>query len=551
MSRQRKNFISRLSAVLLLSAIMAFESFAASARISFSDPSTQVGQEVTVTMKFSSTDGQLLGDTKVTLNYDTSMLEYVGGSDNVSGDIGILQVRGGSGTAEVASELRFKALRSGTAAITVSDWEGYDNNGQVLAEVKTGSSAITIQGLPTSSDDASLQSLQISPGTLDPSFSPETDTYRTTVGLDTESLAISAIPNNEKAAVALEGDTGLQPGENTVLCKVTAEDGSTVKNYTILVNKVEGGENSGAAAVPEEVPEVLAELNSLAKKVQIIGLPTDMEIPGNLKESEITIGDAKVIGWVPDGDDDPAYCVFYGMNENGDKDFYRFDRKDKTLQRYFDDGEKINPEVLEAAEKYNELVDDYNKMKWLSLGVGGALVLLSLILLILLIVARRSQDSFGRGSTGNQREPGSTPGSGERGSQSRPLGSGDQGRIVKIILFAILVMIALPVLVGIGGGIFGVIVGVLSVFFAMLVVQAVLTFAFLLAGIALCVAGVIAMFTNLLDGLFCFGVGLIVLALGMVSLVISVWFYGKLVPWLIRGCVKGCGHLFHRKERRV
>ena len=230
MSRQRKNFISRLSAVLLLSAIMAFESFAASARISFSDPSTQVGQEVTVTMKFSSTDGQLLGDTKVTLNYDTSMLEYVGGSDNVSGDIGILQVRGGSGTAEVASELRFKALRSGTAAITVSDWEGYDNNGQVLAEVKTGSSAITIQGLPTSSDDASLQSLQISPGTLDPSFSPETDTYRTTVGLDTESLAISAIPNNEKAAVALEGDTGLQPGENTVLCKVTAEDGSTVKN---------------------------------------------------------------------------------------------------------------------------------------------------------------------------------------------------------------------------------------------------------------------------------------------------------------------------------
>ena len=162
-----------------------------------------------------------------------------------------------------------------------------------------------------------------------------------------------------------------------------------------------------------------------------------------------------------------------------------------------------------------------------------------------------SQDSFGRGSTGNQKEPGSTPGSGERGSQSRPLGSGDQGRIVKIILFAILVMIALPVLVGIGGGIFGVIVGVLSVFFAMLVVQAVLTFAFLLAGIALCVAGVIAMFTNLLDGLFCFGVGLIVLALGMVSLVISVWFYGKLVPWLIRGCVKGCGHLFHRKERRV
>lgn len=407
MSRQGRNFISRLSAALLLTAVMAFESFAANARISFSDPSTQVGQEVTVTMKFSSTDGQLLGDTKVTLNYDTAMLEYVGGSDNVSGDIGILQVRGGSGTAEVASELRFKALRSGTAAITVSDWEGYDNNGQVLAEVKTGSSAITIQGLPTSSDDASLQSLQISPGTLDPSFSPATDTYRATVGLDTENLTVSAVPNNEKATVALEGDAGLQPGENTVLCKVTAEDGSTVKNYTILVNKVEGGESNGEATAPEEMPQVLAELNSLAKKVQIISLPADMEIPGNLKESEITIGDAKVIGWVPEGDGDPAYCVFYGMNENGDRDFYRFDRKDKTLQRYFDDGEKINPEVREAAEKYNELVDDYNKMKWISRGVGAALLLLSLVLLILLIVARRSQDSFGKPAArrGEERAP--------------------------------------------------------------------------------------------------------------------------------------------------
>lgn len=43
MSRQGKNFISRLSAALLLTAVMAFESFAANARISFSDPSTQVG----------------------------------------------------------------------------------------------------------------------------------------------------------------------------------------------------------------------------------------------------------------------------------------------------------------------------------------------------------------------------------------------------------------------------------------------------------------------------------------------------------------------------
>lgn len=93
--------------------------------------------------------------------------------------------------------------------------------------------------------------------------------------------------------------------------------------------------------------------------------------------------------------------------------------------------------------------------------------------------------------------------------------------------------------------------GAISVFFAVLVVLAVLTFALILAGAALCVAGVIAMFTSLLDGLFCFGAGLMALAFGLICLVISAWFYGRLVPWMIRGCVNGIGSLFHRKERRA
>lgn len=406
MNRQARQIIGKLLTAMLLTAVMTFESFAANARIAFSDPSTQVGQEVSVTMKFSSTDGQLLGDTKVTLDYDASMLEYISGSDNVSGGTGKLVVRGASGTTEVASDLRFRALKAGSATITVNDWEGYDNNGSVLADVKQGSSTVTIQGLETSSEDATLQSLQISPGTLDPAFTPGTENYTATVGLDTENLAVSAVPNNGNATVTLEGDSGLQEGENTVLCRVTAEDGSTVKTYTIVVNKVEGGENGGETSIPEEMPEVLAELSSLAKKVQIINRPEDVTVPEGLKESEITIGGAKVTGWVPEGQTDPAYCVFYCMNENGEKDFYRFDRGDKTLQRYFDDGVKVNPELLEAGEKYNDLVDDYNMLKWIAIGGGGALLALVLILLILLIAAKRSPKDYGSASDrSGAREP--------------------------------------------------------------------------------------------------------------------------------------------------
>lgn len=420
MNRQLRQWIGRISAAILLTAAIAFQSFAANARIAFSDPSAQAGQEVRVTMKFSSTDGDLLGDTKVTLNYDPTMLEYVDATGTVSGGNGILQVRGGSGTTEVVTEMRFRALRAGTATVTVGDWEGYDNNGQTLADVKTGNSTITIQGLETSSEDATLQSLQISPGKLEPAFTPGVENYTASVGLDTESLAVSAVPNNGSATVTLEGDSGLLEGENTVVCRVTAEDGTTVKTYTILVTKSEGGENGGEATIPEPAPEVLAELSSLAKKVQIIALSADVAVPEGLKESEITIGSAKVTGWVPEGEEDPAYCVFYGINENGDADFYRFDRQDKTLQRYFDDGEKVNPELLEAGEKYNELVDDYNQLKWIAIGGGGALLVLILILLILLISARRSRDSYDR-SISRREDTKETGGSVRKGATNRRL----------------------------------------------------------------------------------------------------------------------------------
>ena len=62
MIRQGKKCIGGLVAVMLLTAAIAFQSFAATAKISFSDPSTKVGEEVKVTMKFTSTSGDLLGN---------------------------------------------------------------------------------------------------------------------------------------------------------------------------------------------------------------------------------------------------------------------------------------------------------------------------------------------------------------------------------------------------------------------------------------------------------------------------------------------------------
>lgn len=380
----------RLLMVTALLLALSFQSFAASGRIAFSDPSAQVGEEVSVTVKFSTTGGESLGNTDIMLSYDPEILEYINETENASGGAGAIRVWSApTGSSEATTILRFQALKAGTATISVSSWEAYDNNGQSLDEVREGSSTVTVSALATSSTDATLASMTVSPGSLTPSFTPLTDSYAVTVGLDTTQLTVSAVANNDKATVALEGGDDLQEGENTVICRVTAEDGTTVKEYTITVTRVEGGETAASEAgeTGTEAPEVLAELTVTARKIQIIELPEGVEVPAGFRESSIAIGDTKVPGWTWAADETPRYCVFYGMNDNDEQNFYRYDLTEKTIQRYFEeDNAGVTSEEYETlADNYNSLVGDYQKVKILMFVLIG----IAVILLVMLLLSRR------------------------------------------------------------------------------------------------------------------------------------------------------------------
>ncbi len=428
MNRKFKQVCLRLAVVMLMAVAVPFQSFAANAKIAFSDPSAEVGGEVSVTMKFTSTSGDVLGNTNVMLAYDANMLEYTGGSENVNGGSGALRVTSGmEGKTEIASTLKFKALQAGSTQITVTSWEGYDEDGQMLTLDKQGSSAITITAPASYSNDALLKSLEVSPGVLTPAFDPAVENYAVTVGLDTEKLAIGALPSSDKATVAVEGGTELQPGDNTVVCRVTAEDGTTVKNYTITVSKVEGGENAGAgetapAAAGTDL-EVLAQLEAAKTpfKLGITALPEGVAAPAGLKESTITIGDTKVQGWIPQTDGQPDYCVLYGVSENGTQGFYRYDMADKTIQRYFQDGaEAADPNLTDVAQKYNDLIDDYTMVKWIAIAaMAFAVVLLIALIVTLTMASKRNQG--GRDVYRDKLEPEKKPSRSSRGAGSKKL----------------------------------------------------------------------------------------------------------------------------------
>lgn len=409
MNKKWKQIWIRMAIVLMLAVAVPFQSFAGNARIAFSDPTAQVGSEFTVNVKFTCTTGEKIGKTVVMLSYDTSAMEFVSGEPDVSGGNGAIRVIGSaSGTSESAATLHFKALKAGSSKIQVTDYEGYDADEQLLDITQLGSSSVTINAGSTAasaSNDASLASLQISPGTLSPAFSAAVDSYTASVSLDTEKLTVSAVPTSEKATVALSG-TDLQDGENTVTCTVTAEDGSTVRTYTILVNRVEGGESvaEGQETETTEAPnlEVLAELEASRTplKIGITALPADVTVPYGMKETSITIGETKVAGWVPDTQgSQPEYCIFYGVTENGTAGFYRYDLTDKTIQRYFEQSAEGNTQSLElqdVATRYNALVDDYNMVKIALIAVS----VVAVILLILLIISRLKgkKDDFYDGS---------------------------------------------------------------------------------------------------------------------------------------------------------
>lgn len=379
-------------------------SLAANAKISFSDhPSAKVGEELSVTMKFTCTSGETMGNTDVMLAYDPALLEFINETDNASGGSGAIRVWSGTGTSEVVTKLRFKTLQAGTTDITVTSWEGYDNEAQSLTMEKEGSSKITIAGLETSSNDATLKSLQISPGTLSPAFGPNTDSYSVSVGLDVDRLTVSALANNDNATVAVTGGDALVEGDNSVVCKVTAEDGTTVKSYTIAVSKVEGGESMTSAAegdpsettAPVEL-EVLAELDVAAKKVQFLAWPEGLEVPADFKERSIAIGDTRLQGWTVGEQETSDYCIFYGRVGDGEPGYYRYDTAEKTVQKYFRDEAAqgtLTDDQFKALQDYNDLLDDFKIRLYIIIGLGILAAILA-VALVAALIAKGKKETY-------------------------------------------------------------------------------------------------------------------------------------------------------------
>lgn len=130
----------------------------------------------------------------------------------------------------------------------------------------------------------------------------------------------------------------------------------------------------------------------------------------------------------------------------------------------------------------------------------------------------------------------------ERSSQS------GMNKALKVILWIVLVCVAAPALLGIGGGIVGVISGLAAVFLTIIVLVAVVTLVLFVGAIACGVAGIVMIFTNPATAFLFLGIAVLLVGLTLLSVVVCVLFYGRFLPFLLRTVTDGISRLVHRRS---
>lgn len=209
--------------------------------VSISSASGTVGSEVTVTVTISA-DKDIDGAT-INVSYDKSIIRPV---DKANSGVVMFSALEMTSDSTVSISQKFEIIAAGTTTLSVTGDAKISVNGEPATVSSSSSGKVTAKAPASYSSDNTLKSLQISPGTLSPAFSPDRTTYNATVDADVTELVVSAAANDSAAKISISGRR-MDPGSNTTTITVTAEDGS-VKKYIIYTTRLEDGQEATTEA---------------------------------------------------------------------------------------------------------------------------------------------------------------------------------------------------------------------------------------------------------------------------------------------------------------
>lgn len=380
---------------------------------------------VVVTLNGTGTKAGAAGAWTYCVSYDSSILTLTSPSSPCVND-GVVGLTGASQT------FTFKAKKSGTATISLSNAVAYDYITEAQLSTSKGSVTITAKTqseiIASYSTNADLSAITIDGFDLTPSFSKDTLEYSLEVQNEVEKITISATRADNRSTLKGIGEVELTEGVNKIELVVTAEKGNQ-KTYVVNVTRKELNpihvevdnvqytiiRKADMLEVPpyyvaatqiiedEEVPAFKSEISgytlvglkneagdiklyiynindgtysefkqlNLDSFVLIVEEPSEM-VDGYNNAKVLKINNVDVTTYYKDGTDSD-FVLVYGMNsQTGEKNWYIYDIKEGTFQRFH------NKEVVKLQNDLN-----YYFLLLIILASGFGLSIISIIVLLI------------------------------------------------------------------------------------------------------------------------------------------------------------------------
>lgn len=406
-----------IAILLCLMPIIKVDAASATISVSSSKSRVIVGETVTVTVKISSSSS--LGSWK----FDVSPSSNLTLTNSSFGGLYVVDYASNGSVKTKSYTFTFKAKSSGTASVKIKNSEvvGYD---ELSMSVTNGSKTFTLMTQAeleaTYSKNNYLKSLSVEGYSLSPSFNKDTLEYNLELENGIESINVKASKEDATASVKGAGTISLNEGPNLIEIVVTAQNGNdrtykinaTVKEldpievtigsdvYTVIRKKelmpqasvyytestVKINEEDVPAYFNEQANITLVGLkNSVGEtklyiydngkytlyeeltfnQLSIKTLEVDESIiPEGYTKTKIDVSGNSVLVY---GKENSDYYLIYGLNlENGNKNLYKYDKVENTLQRY------------------ENIVDNNDLYYYIIVGLFGFIVLSYIIFIILI-----------------------------------------------------------------------------------------------------------------------------------------------------------------------
>ncbi len=360
---------------------------AASAIVSLDTGENEVAKEENFSLLVSIDSAEEIGNVEMFIVFDTSKVSFVSGGKYTSSGDGIVLIsdkNGSSANTRKKYTLEFKAKEEGTCKFYVGDEPTVSlANGEDLMSVSSISLEIEILAnkanedkkeenkkentenekntensnseSKSTSEATNLKNIMLADGTLSPEFNKDITSYQVKLPNEITKLALSALTQVDSSEVTIKGNDNLNIGQNKVTITVTAEDG-TEKIYTITAIR------QSAPFVAEQPKEEMEFQNNLNNpntqsnntpqigvhctetkegtqitqytEFTVIDLEDETKIPQGYMETSIRIDAHSITAYMPKDDMESETYLLYGKDENGNTNFYEYNRVDYTLKLY-------------------------------------------------------------------------------------------------------------------------------------------------------------------------------------------------------------------------